>query len=278
MDKKILALAQYLDADPDDVNETRWDSYEYGKEEYKVYDDHDDAYEDAKESLKNLFDDLGLDTFSDKHVIEDILTDCVYDSWTELIKEVAAEDAEGYFSYEDDTYGNELVKRLSDNNCIKPEDGGFVAMAFVADDIVYSCKNGTDFTDDIDKADRFICEDDVSLLDKKLSNVADKLTKQFDEPITFFSNFEETLLDKDYLVECYVEMMFDQYDNLYDWVDEQCGGVSGNQEWLQNYIDWDAVADYCIELDGLAHTLATYDGKENMEKFDGDWYYIYRLN
>lgn len=42
-----------------------------------------------------------------------------------------------------------------------------------------------------------------------------------------------------------------------------------------NLIDWDAVADYCIDEDGIAHNLSTYDGKE----LDlGDGLFAYRMN
>jgi hypothetical protein len=34
-----------------------------------------------------------------------------------------------------------------------------------------------------------------------------------------------------------------------------------------------------VELsDGRGHTLASYDGEENEEKVDGEWFYIYRVS
>lgn len=42
-----------------------------------------------------------------------------------------------------------------------------------------------------------------------------------------------------------------------------------------NLIDWDLVADQCIEEDGIVHNLSTYDGKE----LDlGDGLFAYRMN
>lgn len=42
----------------------------------------------------------------------------------------------------------------------------------------------------------------------------------------------------------------------------------------ENLIDIDRVAEWCVELDGVAHTLATYDGQE--EEFNG--FYFFRTN
>ena len=42
-------------------------------------------------------------------------------------------------------------------------------------------------------------------------------------------------------------------------------------------VDDDALIEGAIEADGLAHFLATQDGDEEMEEFDGTDYYIYRI-
>ena len=41
-----------------------------------------------------------------------------------------------------------------------------------------------------------------------------------------------------------------------------------------NLIDLDALAKWCVDMDGVAHTLATYDGEE--EEFNG--FYFFRTN
>ena len=41
-----------------------------------------------------------------------------------------------------------------------------------------------------------------------------------------------------------------------------------------NLIDLDALAKWCVDMDGVAHTLATYDGDET----ECNGYYIYRTN
>ena len=41
-----------------------------------------------------------------------------------------------------------------------------------------------------------------------------------------------------------------------------------------NLIDTDALAKWCVDMDGVAHYLASYDGEE----YEQDGYYIYRTN
>lgn len=43
-----------------------------------------------------------------------------------------------------------------------------------------------------------------------------------------------------------------------------------------NAIDVDELAEYVVRSDGVANSLARYDGEENTYEFDGTTYYIYR--
>lgn len=47
---------------------------------------------------------------------------------------------------------------------------------------------------------------------------------------------------------------------------------------LENYIDLEAATEDAIKADGRGHTLASYDRKENEEKVNETYYYIYRTN
>ena len=63
-----------------------------------------------------------------------------------------------------------------------------------------------------------------------------------------------------------------------NWIDEfkyQLGDEEFQRVLLQeNLIDIDEVANWCVDMDGGAHTLATYDGQE--EEFNG--FYFFRTN
>ena len=43
-------------------------------------------------------------------------------------------------------------------------------------------------------------------------------------------------------------------------------------------VDEDALVEGAIDSDGISHFLATQDGNEEMEEFDGTDYYFYRIN
>ena len=70
-----------------------------------------------------------------------------------------------------------------------------------------------------------------------------------------------------------------QYENGYQWYKE----IFGTED-IQYLIDKhdllniDAVIEFCQEVDGRGHMMASYDGIENEVEVDGITYYIYRLN
>jgi len=47
---------------------------------------------------------------------------------------------------------------------------------------------------------------------------------------------------------------------------------------LDRYIDRDAFIQGVLDSDGRGPGLAGYDGEEREVEFDGEWYYIYRVN
>lgn len=86
--------------------------------------------------------------------------------------------------------------------------------------------------------------------------------------------------DKDELIEMFADDMDNNYDSMSEWFDSIYGRgwVEEVKDTLKNYLDYHAMAEYCVDADGIANTLARYDGKENTEKVDGIEYYIYRTN
>lgn len=86
--------------------------------------------------------------------------------------------------------------------------------------------------------------------------------------------------DKDELAEMLADSMDENYDSMSEYF-ESIYGRNWTREMkdiLDEYIDFDACAEYVIDNDGIANTLARYDGRENTEKVDGETYYIYRTN
>ena len=70
-----------------------------------------------------------------------------------------------------------------------------------------------------------------------------------------------------------------QYENGYQWYKETFG--TEDIQYLINKHDLlniDAVIEFCQEIDGRGHIIASYDGIENEVEIDDITYYIYRLN
>ena len=86
--------------------------------------------------------------------------------------------------------------------------------------------------------------------------------------------------DKDELAEMLADEIDKNYDSMVEWFDSIYGRywVKEMRDILKDYIDWEALAEYVVDVDGVANTLARYDGEENTEKVNGVEYYIYRTN
>ena len=91
---------------------------------------------------------------------------------------------------------------------------------------------------------------------------------------------EDSLLtydgDLDSLKEEYVDYLVDRAGDPVEYYVDNFG-YDSMKDVIEsnNLIDWDLVADQCIEEDGIAHNLSTYDGRE----LDlGDGLFAYRMN
>lgn len=88
--------------------------------------------------------------------------------------------------------------------------------------------------------------------------------------------YESGELLEDDIRENYYNSLQDSIQN--NWIDEfkfQFGDDLFNDIVIkENLIDIDALAKWCVDMDGVAHTLATYDGEE--EEFNG--FYFFRTN
>lgn len=86
--------------------------------------------------------------------------------------------------------------------------------------------------------------------------------------------------DKDELAEMLADKLDENYDSMGEYFESIYGRgwVKEIRDTVKDYIDWEALAEYVVDSDGVANTLARYDGKENSEKVNGEWFYIYRTN
>lgn len=86
--------------------------------------------------------------------------------------------------------------------------------------------------------------------------------------------------DKDELAEMLADDLDNDYDSISEWFESIYGRgwVKEMRDTLKDYLDYHAMAEYVVDVDGVANTLGTYNGEENSEKVNGEWFYIYRTN
>ena len=88
--------------------------------------------------------------------------------------------------------------------------------------------------------------------------------------------YESGDLSEDDIRDNYYNALQDSVQN--NWIDEfkyQFGDELFNEIVIkENLIDIEALAQWCVDMDGVAHFLASYDGEEIEE----NGYYIYRTN
>lgn len=124
-----------------------------------------------------------------------------------------------------------------------------------------------------EESDYYISEmSDEELLDYAHDHKIAKAIDDVDD-----KNFDRSDLEDqckyEYRDEILDQGMSDYFEGIYgrNWAKEM-------KDTLEKELDFDAIADYVIESDGRANSLASYDGKENEIKVDGEWFYIYRTN
>jgi len=280
---RIEALAQFLGLDEEEKEEieSTYDdkNFEVNGEEYLVVTE-DEGYEMAKEDVRYLLeDDLGLEGVSEdtqEYAIENF---CTYDWESDLhsFNESYCDDIKSEY---DNEYGSRLVQECDDRVGLDDEDGGYVLTFEDGNGDIMYVYDKKSYGDDVDKAERFLTESNA--FDFDTSDIEDKLTEEFGEDFDFdcSAEFEEDLVDFDDLSEKLTEELDKDYNSMAEWFDSIYGSdwISEVRDTLKDYIDWEALAEYVVDVDGVANTLARYDGKSHEEEVNGEWFYIYRTN
>jgi len=80
-------------------------------------------------------------------------------------------------------------------------------------------------------------------------------------------------------IDDFVEYFCKQWENGIEWYRDNFGDEDFSDIVVKKQLyDEKAVIDAAIEEDGRAHFIASYDGREYEIDYDGEIYYIYRIN
>ena len=213
--QRINALAAGLDVDADTIKQSDYgdNCFDVDGDEYLVLTE-DEAYEYAKDDIKAVWDDLGIESFTES--FRDWIMDNAVDS--EWFEDWIHEDMEAYVddiaSEDSDEFKNRLIEEMYDAKILTDAD----------------FENGR-LNSNVD-------------FDAKREEFIDHLVGNAGDPVEYFRlNFGD-----------------DEFSKI----------VTEN-----NLVDIDTVAEQCIDVDGVAHFIARYDGNE-IEL--GDGLYAYRVD
>ena len=169
--------------------------------------------------------------------------DLVADEFEDWFWDEMYEAPEDYLDEDDDTELTSEAKREIEN--IDENIGNFVEELEETDDVLM----------------REEIEDKISYLQSEKEEILE------DE-----DNYEYTQEAK----EAYVRNRLDEVkEDPLSWLRDY-GWDEG--EGLERYINRDEFIEGVLDMDGRGHGLAGYDGEESEVQFDGEWYYIYRIN
>lgn len=123
--EKLQALANYLEVEPDYFEEESYDDNAFSSKEYNeeyLVLTEEEAREYAEQDIRNVFDDLGLESFTpsfqewimNNALESDIFEDIVREGYENYVDDIAYED--------DSVYENRLVAEMVDANILTEND------------------------------------------------------------------------------------------------------------------------------------------------------------
>jgi|TARA_R110002020_G_scaffold31127_7_gene97442 hypothetical protein len=241
---------EVLKQEAHDVYDLRYDDYdhyvlpvfEYEGAEYAIGDEQmaDDA---AWEQVESLIDDVGYNGFAEGFAEWYVDGDLVADDFYDMFWEDMYDSPEDYLDEEEDTELTSDAKKELEN--IDENIGNFMEELEETDDELM----------------REEIEDKISYLQSEKEEIEE------DE-----DNYEFTEEAKESYVENRMQEVRDgpmEFLRDYGW---------DTAENLERYIDKDNFIQAVLDGDGRGNGLSSYDGNENEVSYDGEWYYIYRIN
>jgi hypothetical protein len=274
IDDKVMALSLHLNIPPILLEEETYSHY--GLELYRNVDDgkeyaigDDGEVQDAmREYFENYVDNVGGLDHVDRYLLDDFieLDDYNVEQFAEEEAEYRVEDMDeddvieeaGYDdkdSYEEriDELQSEIEEMESEKEDLEIELGDL------------------DIEEDEDEMEEI--EEKISDLEYEISDKESEKEDLESELESLYETAKEELIEK-YKDDMYDDVMsegVDYFVNNYGWsledaVDSYCT------------FDNDGLEEYLADNEDRGNTLSPYDGNENEEEYDGEWYYIYRVD
>lgn len=189
--------------------------YECGSKEYYVFDDYDDAYNEAVRDCEDLIDDMGPDGVNgfEAYVDTEWFEDAMKESYEYYCQDIESESSSGF--------QNRLVEECYDAGLIDDDD--------------------------------FETDEDGNI------------------------DYDECTVDSYDLIDRLADYLTDRQGDAVEWYIDNFGESEFREAVAANgLVDTHKLAEYCVDADGVGHSLARYDGREIEYEFEGITYYMYR--
>jgi hypothetical protein len=252
--EKVNAIFQHLndtenlDEDTDIYDLMRANHSHYGMDTYEWIPDSstyavgtwDEAYEAAKDYVRNLWDDMGMEAFSKSFIESHIDLDELRDYFYEFFYDDISESPESYFDMEDLGLSQQQQERIEK---IEEEIAEYE----------YEM-NQLDPDEDEDEIDDF-------------QNLIDALDEEKDD----IESNPEGEVTEEMIEETANERADDAKDN-YEYYIESFGID------ISNYVDEESLIEDVVDSDGIGNSLGTYDGHDYEVDINGTTYYVMRVD
>jgi hypothetical protein len=228
---------------PEPYDTDEYAAFEYAGKEWLIATE-DGADEYAYERVESLIDDIGYEGFNEGFVQGHIDGDKVAEYHEQWFREDVDDEPDSYL--DEDIYGDDMeLTREAKEEIEKIKD----AIA--------------DFNEELEETDTPVTKE---LLEDKIQELESEIEDlQEDE-----DSYEFTEEAKERYVENRMEdVRYDPVAFLRDY---------GIEDQIENFIDQESFIEDVISSDGRGHTIASYDGGEDEVEYDGEYYYIYRMN
>lgn len=233
--------------------------FEHGGADYAVGTESE-TEEAAKEAVKNILDDIGIEGFNGGFVENFIDEDEVENYIRNFFDYDVRENPDVYL---DDEY-KELSRSQEKEIIELQEEERNVHQQIQS--LQEEKNNLDDESEDLEEE----IDEKISELEERISEIDDEIEQIKDNPDGDYSEEGiESMID---------EMVSDYTRNPENFVSNYIG--TEYMEWLKdnNMIDEDAFIDGIVDSDGYGTTLGTYDGSYDVVNVQGTDYYVMRTN
>jgi hypothetical protein len=223
------------------------------------YDEGDRSTE--REAMDNLFDNFGISNSYGDYYECDSMEFLVFDDYDEaesaarqyvinVIDDIGFTDILGWEDYVDEDWFEDAMRESYES---------------YAEDIA---------SEDSDKFESRLVEE---CYDRGLIDDDDFYERDGEIDYTDCFRYDQYALQEMLADDLVSDELIDGYASK--WYVDNFGEESFNEVCVENnLIDEDEIADYVVRSDGVAHSLAGYDGQEHTYDLDGVTYFIYRNN